>query len=92
MTVIDLVRYTAITLALTVLALSIIQETHPLGAQPPCPATQVVVQEGDTLWGLARDHGPLGADPRQVVSRIREMNRLDGCLIHPGQVLLVPQS
>ncbi len=32
------------------------------------------------------------ADPREVVTRIRELNGMRSNLIHPGQVLLVPST
>jgi nucleoid-associated protein YgaU len=54
---------------------------------------QVVVRPGDTLWEIARAVvGPEG-DPRPVVERIRDANRLgpsQGLL--PGMSLIVPAS
>jgi len=51
---------------------------------------EVVVQPGDTLWGLATTHYP-GRDPREVVYIIREANGgLDPGAIRPGDVVLVP--
>lgn len=51
---------------------------------------QVVVQPGDTLWDLAREHGPEGADLRRTVYEIRTLNGLVDAQIHPGQHLLLP--
>lgn len=51
--------------------------------------TRAVVQQGDSLWSIARRTAP-GQDPRDVVYRIRELNGLRSNLIHPGEVLLVP--
>jgi nucleoid-associated protein YgaU len=51
---------------------------------------QVVVQPGDTLWDLAREHSPEGADIRRIVYEIRTLNGLAGAEIHPGQHLLLP--
>ncbi len=56
------------------------------------PVTKVVVHEQDTLWSIARQYGPADADVRHVVYRIKRVNRLDGSLIRPGDVLLVPQG
>lgn len=55
------------------------------------PVTQVVVQPGDTLWAIAKQYGPPNEDTRSVIYRIKQANRLDGSLIRPGEVLLVPQ-
>jgi hypothetical protein len=55
------------------------------------PVLQVVVQEGDSLWLIARRTAP-DADPREVVTDIRELNQMTSNLIHPGQSLLVPAS
>lgn len=60
-------------------------------------ARQVVVQPGDTLWGIARRHLPEGASQAQVAAAWpawyeanRETVGPDPDLIRPGQVLLVP--
>lgn len=64
--------------------------THVAPSSAPVAASRVVtVQEGDSLWAIARDAQP-GRDPREVVSAIREMNGLPSNLIHPGQELVVP--
>ena len=84
------------TIVLTLAVLLLI--SSPLWARclgrpgPPVATVHVVVQPGDTLWTLARQHGPRGADPRRVVSRMERANGLEGALIHPGQVLLVPKE
>lgn len=51
---------------------------------------QVIVGRGDTLWSLARQHGPQGRDIRDTVYRIRRINELDGALLYPGQTIMVP--
>jgi hypothetical protein len=56
------------------------------------PATvEVVVQPGQTLWELAEEVAP-GADPREVVREIRELNALAGSSVVPGQPLTVPAA
>jgi LysM repeat protein len=91
-TITDAARYAAVAAVVTVLALSILYEMHPLGTSMVPPVARVVVSEGDTLWALAQAYGPPQADPRRTVSRIRELNHLDGSLITPGEVVLVPRS
>lgn len=55
------------------------------------PVTSVVVvQPGETLWQIARTIDP-GADPRELVSRIRELNGLGAAAVVPGQSLVVPR-
>ncbi|MEK9897669.1 MAG: LysM peptidoglycan-binding domain-containing protein [Actinomycetota bacterium] len=54
------------------------------------PAPQVVVvQAGETLWGIAREVAP-GSDPRGVVRQIRQMNDLGTTPVVPGQSIVVP--
>jgi hypothetical protein len=91
-TLADAARYAAVAAAITVLALSILHEMHPPGTNTIPPVAQVVVDEGDTLWALAQAYGPAHADPRRTVSRIRELSHIDGSLIRPGEVILVPQG
>ena len=50
---------------------------------------QVVVEQGDSLWSIAQQVAP-GADPREIVTQLRELNGLRSNLIHPGDVVLVP--
>jgi LysM repeat protein len=61
------------------------------GWAPPVVTASVIVQQGDSLWTIAQQVSP-GADPREVVSRIRDLNGLRSNLIQPGQVLLVPSA
>ena len=49
----------------------------------------VVVQAGETLWGIAQEVAP-GSDPRGVVHQIRRMNDLGTAPIVPGQSIVVP--
>lgn len=50
----------------------------------------VVVEGGDTLWSIAKNHGVSGASTREVVNLIEEHNDLDGGAIRAGQHLAVP--
>jgi hypothetical protein len=52
---------------------------------------RVVVQPGQTLWGIAAKVDP-GADPRTIIPQIVDMNALGSTAISVGQVLWVPRS
>ena len=49
----------------------------------------VIVQPGDTLWGMAHELSP-GDDPREIVQRLLDLNGLTSPIIVPGQELAVP--
>ncbi|TFV47509.1 LysM peptidoglycan-binding domain-containing protein [Blastococcus sp. TF02A-35] len=51
--------------------------------------SSVVVERGDTLWGIALSVAG-DDDVREVVDRIVELNSLEGGEIVPGQVLVLP--
>ena len=93
-----LARTGALMALLTLLALSVVDVVGSGRAladdasQPRLVTTgTVVVEPGDSLWGIAQRTAP-DADPREVVTRIRELNGMRSNLIQPGQTLLVPSS
>ena len=51
------------------------------------PEHRYLVQPTDTLWSIAATSY---SDPRKGVWEIRERNDLEGTLIVPGQVLILP--
>lgn len=59
------------------------------GSQLPVTAS-VVVQPGDTVWSIAKSLDPQ-ADPRELVSRIRDLNGLADAVVVAGQALIVPR-
>ncbi|MFL6238133.1 MAG: LysM peptidoglycan-binding domain-containing protein [Actinomycetes bacterium] len=59
------------------------------GGAPAAPQLRhITVRPGDTLWGIAVAASP-GDDPRSMITRISELNDLDGALV-PGQQLALP--
>jgi len=51
------------------------------------PERQYVVRPADTLWSIAATRY---SDPREGVYELRQRNNLEGTLIVPGQLLVVP--
>lgn len=51
----------------------------------------VVVQAGDTLWGIAKEIAP-NTDRRAVVHQIRQLNDLGTRSLQAGQSIVVPSS
>ncbi len=58
-------------------------------APVPVDHASVVVQPGETLWGIARAAAP-DRDPRVTIGAIRDLNALPSAEIQSGQVLLLP--
>ncbi len=52
--------------------------------------TQVTVEQGDTLWSVARRVAPQ-RDPRDVVEQLRRLNHLTTARLQVGQQLLLPE-
>ena len=46
------------------------------------------VRAGDTLWSIAGAH--FAGDPREGVWELQHRNGLEGAMIRPGQVLVLP--
>jgi nucleoid-associated protein YgaU len=67
-----------------------VAEAVGLGDGPAPPASHVV-RPGETLWSIARALEP-GRDPREVVFRIQQANRVDPARLVPGQTLVLPAS
>jgi LysM repeat protein len=55
------------------------------------PTRTVVVEEGDTLWGIASELAGPG-DVREVVHELQELNALSGPELVEGQRIAVPSS
>lgn len=64
---------------------------HVAQGTAPAGYETVVVQRGDTLWGLAAQRYP-GEDVRQKVEEIERVNSLNGPGLQTGQTLKLPTS
>jgi nucleoid-associated protein YgaU len=58
-------------------------------AGAPAHTDRVVVQAGQTLWGIAETHYP-GTSVEQAVSEIESANHLGSAAIRPGETLTLP--
>lgn len=88
-------RGRALILLLTVLALfTVVVASGRITAEATTTQTGpaaaiVVVQPGESLWSIAQQVAP-NTDPRETVSRIRDLNGLGDAVVTPGQSLVVP--
>ncbi|SNT04916.1 LysM domain-containing protein [Micrococcales bacterium KH10] len=57
----------------------------------PIPVTVHTISGGETLWEIAVSVTEPGADVRDVLLEISELNRLEGSYIVPGQRLVLPR-
>ncbi len=47
------------------------------------------VQQGDTLWSIAKDYAG-NKDIREVVYEISKLNNIHNAPIHPGDIIKIP--
>jgi LysM repeat protein len=71
-----------------VVAVVLVLATSVMAAGPEPATVDYTVRSGDTLWDIAAEIAD--GDVRYEVAVIQRLNELDGSLIHPGQVLVVP--
>ena len=81
-----------VVLALTAsLASAVLFTTASRADNPPAgPAPTIVVQRGDTLWGIAARVLP-GRNNQDAVAELRDLNHLPGYDLQPGEVLTLPK-
>lgn len=84
-------RWARLSVTLTVVALLGLGVHAALTPAAPTALVQVVVQPGDTLWALAKEHSP-ELDPRAVVEQIVVINDLPDGVLPVGLVIQVPSS
>ena len=61
-----------------------------LEAHTPTEYIAVIVEEGDTLWKIAKRFTNDRIDIRQYINLILEHNRKASAVIYPGDVLEIP--
>ena len=83
----------AIALAVIVLlslGTDLVRTSQASSALESASTSTVVVEEGDTLWGIAERSDAKGCTTSDVVSWIKDKNALDNGTLTPGQRLIVP--
>ena len=60
-------------------------------AGTPTPTTTVMVEPGDTLWGIAAESSD-GGDVRETMREIERLNALESVALNAGQKLRVPAA
>lgn len=50
------------------------------------------VQEGDTLWGLAKSYGPKNVDLRRVIAEIQQINNVSASTLQAGMYISIPET
>lgn len=81
-------RKTAQTIAgLITLAILIFSILSTCKADTPLSRIEYTVQAGDTLWDIAEEYAPKGADKREYIYNIKKHNGLKNSEIRPGMVL-----
>lgn len=79
-------------LALAVSAVFLLLVSAGAAESPPAPTQNYIVQNGDTLWSIARSVADEGEDLRPLVGTISDLNHLGGDGIVPGQALRIPSG
>ncbi len=66
-------------------------EVDPEKAPPPSPRTYTVVK-GDSLWKIAKEHYGNGARYPDIIKANPGKLKDENSVIHPGDVLMVPED
>ena len=86
------VRFTAVVTTLVLISVFMISSmfgySDVSAAQKPEYVT-VKVQDGDTLWTLAKEYGPQDQDIRETIYNIRKLNDMDSSNIIAGQYITI---
>ena len=56
----------------------------------PIKYDEIVIKNGDTLWGIVETINKNNEDPRKLIGNIKRINNLDNVVLQPGQIIKVP--
>jgi hypothetical protein len=81
-----------IALLVVVSALAVVGALRATAAPstPPVGWVEVIVQPGDSLWGIASTAQDAGTDPRAIMADIRSVNGLASAHLAAGERIWVP--
>lgn len=83
-------RWAVLVVALvSVLALGVLLSSVSAANGTPESTQVMVVDAGDTLWGIASEHAEVG-QVRDMIFHLQDLNDLDGSRLYAGQRLRVP--
>ncbi len=51
---------------------------------------KIIVEEGDSIWNIAKPYYNGKSDYRDLIYSIKEINQLDQYIIYPGQEIIIP--
>lgn len=73
-----------------ILIASLFFTAYKLQSQPPFVYSEITVEKGDTLWGIASSFNTKNEDMRKIISQIKKINKIDDPVLHPGQKIIIP--
>jgi LysM repeat protein len=62
------------------------------GSSDPMATVDYVVEEGDTLWGIAATLTPAGGNLRDTIDVIKNANGIDSSIVHAGELIQIPAT
>ena len=88
----NIIRKFLIILSLTsLIILMVIWAASTLGnSQNSINYKTIKVQNGQSLWEIARNNYGSEYDLRKIIYRIKKINKLENVVLHPGQKLKLP--
>ena len=88
----NIIRKSLIILSLTALIiLMIIWAASTLGnSQKQINYKTITVENGQSLWEIARNNYGPEYDLRKIIYKIKKINKLENAVLHPGQEIKLP--
>ena len=91
MTLITSARFRALSIiSITVIVVLLFLSSAVQATGQATETAEYRVKPGDTLWQIAKSHGPDNTDTRRAVAVIEKLNQIDGGSLQAGQVIEIP--